>query len=187
MPWQTILIIRHAEKPSGEAGGFDERGVADEHSLTAQGWQRAGAWMELLAPSLPGLGMPVQTIFASRRTEIENGIGSKSRRPMQTVAPLAAKLGIPVALSFTKGEEQGLVEKLGATPGVVLVCWQHEKIPAIAAMFARQPGDPAPPKSWPDSVYNPILRFRREKQDDSAWSYDLLVPLMRAGDVPNPL
>ncbi len=80
-----------------------------------------------------------------------------------------------------------MAERLGAAPGVVLVCWQHEKIPAIAAMFARQPGDPAPPNAWPDSVYNPILRFRRERQDDPAWSYDLLVPLMLAGDAPEPL
>ena len=48
MPEQTILIIRHAEKPvAGRTYGVDETGAHDPRSLTPQGWLRAGAWAGL--------------------------------------------------------------------------------------------------------------------------------------------
>src|SRR5258707_8686182 len=42
MPEQTILIIRHAEKPeAGGDSGVDSTGAPDPRSLTVRGWQRA--------------------------------------------------------------------------------------------------------------------------------------------------
>jgi hypothetical protein len=39
-----IMLIRHAEKPiAGRVEGFRARGEKDDASLTARGWQRAGA------------------------------------------------------------------------------------------------------------------------------------------------
>ncbi|MEA2814532.1 MAG: hypothetical protein QOI93_2229, partial [Rhodospirillaceae bacterium] len=53
MAHQTILIIRHADKPEpGGDGGVDAVGVPDKNSLTPRGWQRAGIWAELFAPSV---------------------------------------------------------------------------------------------------------------------------------------
>ena len=40
MPEQTILIIRHAEKPEpGGDSGVDPTGAPDPRSLTVRGWQ----------------------------------------------------------------------------------------------------------------------------------------------------
>jgi hypothetical protein len=39
---QTILIIRHADKPDGEATGIDDTGAQGPKSLTPRVWQRAG-------------------------------------------------------------------------------------------------------------------------------------------------
>jgi broad specificity phosphatase PhoE len=115
MARQTILIIRHADKPEpGGDGGVDAVGVPDKNSLTPRGWQRAGIWAELFAPSLgqQRLLPKPSAIFASApasKAEIAAGHGgSKSRRPLETISPLAAKLGIDVDLRFAKGQEADL-------------------------------------------------------------------------------
>jgi len=41
MARQTILIIRHADKPEPGEDGGDAVGVPDQNSLTPRGWQRA--------------------------------------------------------------------------------------------------------------------------------------------------
>lgn len=128
----TILVIRHAEKPEAAGdNGIDATGAEDPESLTPRGWQRAGAWAELFAPSLgqqPALPKPT-AIFASApasHAEIAAaGGGSKSRRPLETITPLAAKLGIRIDLHFAKGAEADLAAAISAIKGVVLVCWQH--------------------------------------------------------------
>src|SRR4051794_27889179 len=59
-----IMIIRHAEKPlpSNRSRGITAGGRRDKRSLTVTGWQRAGALVELFAPSrgvpLEGLRRP---------------------------------------------------------------------------------------------------------------------------------
>jgi len=81
---KRFMFIRHAEKPGvpgdGKGGGVQPDGSQDGESLTVRGWQRAGALVQFFArPELkPGV------IFASGL-----GHGSKSKRPMQTVTPLA--------------------------------------------------------------------------------------------------
>ena len=48
----TIMIIRHGEKPAGKNApfGIDGTGNQSAGSLTVQGWARAGALAELFAP-----------------------------------------------------------------------------------------------------------------------------------------
>src|SRR3984893_15170054 len=91
-----IMIIRHAGK---NQHGSHDRGVTAggrpaHHEVTVRGWQRAGAWVHLLAP--PG-GLPdgsrihtPRSIFASDATR-----DSPSLRAMHTAGPLAGALGIP--------------------------------------------------------------------------------------------
>lgn len=129
---QTILIIRHADKPEpGGDGGVDSGGAPDAKSLTPKGWQRAGVWAELFAPSLERQAALLKptAVFASApasHAEMHAGEGgSKSRRPLETVTPLAAKLGIQVNQTFVKGREANLANAISGMDGVVLVCWQH--------------------------------------------------------------
>ena len=69
---ETILIIRHAEKPTlGGDSGVDLSGAESSHSLTPRGWQRAGAWAQLFVPPLgqkPALPTPT-ALFASAPRE----------------------------------------------------------------------------------------------------------------------
>lgn len=190
MAASTILLIRHAEKPPLWGAGVDDQGGGpDPESLAVRGWQRAGAWAELFAPSLLAEGaLPrPDRIFASRPAKKDGaGEGSKSRRPEQTVVPLALKLGLDGAdETYMKGQEAELAAAILPLEGVTLVCWQHEKVAAItAAIPTENPGDV--PGGWPDDRYNPVLRFRRA-EGEATWTFDQLVPVMLAGDSAAPL
>jgi hypothetical protein len=110
--------------------------------------------------------------------------GSKSRRPLETITPLAAKLGIAVNLSFAKGNEAALAQAICATDGVVLVCWQHEAIFTIAHELSRTL--PGLPSVWPGDRFNVILKFMRT-DEAAAWSSQQIVPRMLDGDSANPI
>jgi hypothetical protein len=186
---QTILIIRHAEKPAnGSAFGVDAVGNPDAKSLTPLGWQRAGAWTALFAPALgQPAALPRPTaIFASalaRREELEKGVGGRSRRPLETVMGLAAHLGLAIDQSVTKGQERDLAAALARIEGVALVCWQHETIAAIVRALAPQA--PAP-ETWPGDRFNVVFHLAR-KDRTAAWRFSQLAPIMLAGDKPDLL
>ena len=187
MAQQTLLLIRHAEKPEdGQPGGVAMDGTADRRSLTPRGWQRAGCWTELFAPSLGGnavLPRP-QAIFASVPASAHDfaadGAGSKSRRPLETVSMLAEKLNVEVDLRFSKGQEAALGGVLSGIQGATLVCWQHEDIGAIASALSPRPIEL--PGKWPSDRFNVILRFVRNGGAKAQWSFDQLAPLMFKGD-----
>jgi hypothetical protein len=186
MSAQTILIIRHAEKPEpDEASGIDETGGPDGKSLTPQGWQRAGAWAELFVPSL-GTPTALPTpdfIFASAPAGPadveEDKTGSKSRRPLETVTPLALKAGKTIDQGFTKGDEVALAKALSQTAGVSLVCWQHEDITRIAMAIA--PDVQGIPAVWPGDRFNVLYRLDRP-DTNSVWTFRQVVPVMLKGD-----
>jgi hypothetical protein len=190
MAGDTILIIRHAEKPTADKPvGVDESGGQDNHSLTPQGWQRAGAWASLFVPAFntpPVLPVPT-AIFASgpeTHEDIrENEEGSRSRRPLETVTPLARKLkGVKVRTDFVRGQEQQLAGLISGLSGVILVCWQHESIPAIAQGLTPRPT--RVPAHWPDDRFNVVYRFDRGA---ASWDFVQLTPLMLAGDLAEPI
>ncbi len=168
-----ILLIRHAEKPLGEAvpNGIDEDGILDRESLTPRGWQRAGALVPFFAGPDDRLGssrLPRPThLFAS-----QVGPQSSSRRPAQTIGPLAGRLGLSVDTRFQKGEIDQLAAAIGAIPGVVLVSWEHHLIGALAGSLLGQAPGTLP--IWPDDRYDVVwvfstgggsIRFRQVAQE----------------------
>jgi hypothetical protein len=103
-----IMVIRHAEKPTGQLSGVTEAGVTNAHDLIVRGWQRAGALACLLAPARGQLQDALLTkpefIFASAAADDSQPGDSKSRRPEETVTPLARLIGRDVNLTFSKGQ-----------------------------------------------------------------------------------
>ena len=174
-----IIVIRHAEKPTRKPmrKGIREDGTADPESLTVRGWQHAGA----LAAAFSGQGAGVAgqsvsrpgVIFAAgvgkKRAMIDGKlikVGSRSRRPLQTITPLAAALGLTPVTAHAKGEEVTLVADALRRTGVILVCWQHQKIPKIGNLIM---GDAVTvPQSWPEDRYDLIWVFDRSGR---AWSF----------------
>jgi hypothetical protein len=55
----------------------------------------------------------------------------RSRSSLETVSPLAQRIGVEVGLSFSKGEEKALAEAAQACLGPVLIAWQHENISTL--------------------------------------------------------
>jgi len=181
-----VLLIRHAEKPDGPGGtGLTPCGHADPASLTVRGWQRAGALAALFASNpllAPWMPSP-DKIYASAFREG----GGHSRRPEQTVQPLARKLGVPVDLCWALHQEEAFADALARSVGTALVCWQHQGLAALArAIAAPQRVTELPAEwSWPDDRYDVIWSLRRN-EPGGAWHFTQHCQSLLAGDPDRP-
>ncbi len=183
----VIMVIRHAEKPVDDSVGVTATGKHDDKSLIVQGWQRAGGLASLFDAQAPlaevVLPKPKQ-IYASDPEKDTDGTGSHSQRPLQTVTPLAAKLKLPVDLSFAKGQETQLAAALTKLSGPVLVAWQHESILAIAT--ALMGGAKGLPKAWPGNRFDVVWVFERQGPTDH-FSFSQICQNLLAGDSDTPI
>ena len=174
----TIYVIRHAEKPDGNAMGVNAMGGAAPESLIVRGWQRAGALASFFG-SNGGLPAP-DRIYASASTKLhtpEGKVGSKSERPDETVSVLAENLGLKVIEDFRKGQDPALVTEVTALKGTTLICWQREAIPTIAkAILGTSAGFP---QSWPSDRFDVIWRFVRPER---SWNFDQVCQRLLPGD-----
>jgi len=179
-----IMVIRHAEKPpaDGPPLGVTIGGENDPDSLTVRGWQRAGALACLFAPARgpfqdAALATP-GTIFASQTPPTKG-----SRRPPETITPLAERLGI-VPTTLEKDKVKNLVKNAKATEGIVLISWQHEDIPAIAELIL---GDATTvPRTWPGTRYDVIWVFDRDLAANTH-RFSQVPQCLLAGDSPEPI
>lgn len=173
----VIVIIRHAEKPDGTEApyGITEEGEQSAGSLTVRGWTRAGALAEaFLCPGKWDVPVPT-AIYASKPGE-EFGL-----RALQTVTPLAERLGLEADRSFRRGEEAGLAAALLAGRGCRLVAWEHHSIPDIVAHLGTV--TPSTIGKWRSDRYDVIWRFER---DSKGWEFRAIPQDLLAGDKPAP-
>lgn len=162
------MIIRHGEKPADPPAqpppyGIDAAGEQSEHSLLPRGWQRAGALAVILGEGAqPPLATP-QAVYAP-----DYGHDVVVHRAVETVTPLAHRLGLTVQTPARKGEEDHFVDQhLMATTGTALVCWEHHHIPALAEAYARAVGlavAELPPvaRFWPEDDFWSVILFRSD-------------------------
>jgi hypothetical protein len=180
MPGPTkIILIRHAEKPADPPPvGVDLNGAVNEHALLVRGWQRAGALVAFFAAPTHGKIATPKTIFAATVCDdpAVDPADARSLRPTLTVEPLAAKLGSAVTFvnDIPVGQEPDVIAAIKACSGVVLVSWEHKRIPKIAAGFVD-----APPE-WGER-YDPVWILDRKRNG----SYDLTIKYqdLLAGDL----
>jgi hypothetical protein len=179
---KKIMIIRHGEKP--EPGAPDE-GIApksgsDPASLTAEGWKRAEKLVEFFVRAeAPGIKTP-DKIFACRPTP-------DSRRPQETVSPLANALWNAAQrpqhfnTEIDRDDFAGLAAAVGASEGVCLICWEHDRIPAVAAAF---PHDPPSPGKWPGHRFDVVwvLDSRGDR-----WAFSQTPENLCPGDEDTPI
>jgi hypothetical protein len=190
-----IMVIRHAEKPDGTHEGVTAHGDQDKESLIVRGWQRAGALTVLFDPTNgslqnPNLAVP-KIIYAanpekpSEADDDEGKKGSKSKRPLQTITPLAERLGIKdkVNVEFAKGQEKEMVDSVLAKTGVVLISWQHEKISDIAKHIvgSKAPTKPIPTK-WPDDRFDIVWVFTPPASSSPEWGFVQVPQQLLSGD-----
>jgi broad specificity phosphatase PhoE len=141
-PPKTILLIRHAEKP---ASGMD---------LSPAGIERAKMLPKLFGGS--GAAAPhnlprPDLLFAAH-------VSKNSNRPVETITPLSAALGLPISHEIDDKDYATLAGELlgGKYAGkVVLVAWHHGSLPGLArALGAVPPYDP-----WPDTQFDRMWRI----------------------------
>ncbi len=175
---RTVMIIRHAEKPDGRARGVKTDGRKRASSLTVRGWQRAGALVQLFrgtsrSRSADRLPAPA-SIFASC---VE--AGEKSRRPRQTVRPLADRLGLKVDHRYGLDAEVELANVVRDATNPVLICWHHEAIPKLASLIAP---DVVVPPEWPADRFD-IVWLLDQRAPGKPWTLDQFAQMLLAGDL----
>jgi hypothetical protein len=122
-PVETIVFIRHGEKPEG---GFGQ--------LNCQGLNRALALPPIIAKSF---GRP-DAIFAPNPSHPKEDAGTLYDyvRPLATIEPTAIWFGLPVDVSIDFQDKMGLQAALENRhmpdhDVFVLVAWEHRQIAAI--------------------------------------------------------
>ena len=175
-----VLIIRHGEKV-GDPRKDDDGG----RHLSVRGSARAAAVPSLFIPTLPQLSCALHRhaldfvggyrqiplkgaasrfltpnfIFATARSK-------HSKRPIETVTPLATALNLPINDRFADRDPDikmmagAILNELAFAGKIVLICWHHGKIPDIVKAL----GISQPPK-WDGKVFDRIwqVTFPRRK------------------------
>jgi hypothetical protein len=172
-PPAVIYIIRHGEKP----GAPDDGGGGPD--LSVRGSARAAALPSLFAPSNGERGCRLSAVSPHDKREygakyVKTGLSepgsrfmtpeflfatkesSKSNRPFETITPLSATLELKPDNKYRDADYSDLAQKItsdGAFASkVILVCWHHGTIPALAKALGVQP----PPSSWPADVFDRV-------------------------------
>jgi hypothetical protein len=170
---ETIYIVRHGEKPADppvrEPGqqppaptppfGIDFDGNQNEHSLLPRGWQRSGALTALFDPATG----PLQAGLLTPGTLLSPTYGDPTKtvehRTYQTIQGLSERLGLEINSPFAEGQEPQLAGAVVSSySGIVLICWEHDHIPALASAFPTVAGTTIP-ATWPGDRFDVIWTF----------------------------
>lgn len=144
---ETIVLIRHGEKPAAGLG-----------QLSCQGLNRA---LALPAVIRKAFGKPA-AIFAPDPSEQKADLGMLYDyvRPLATVEPAAIAFGLPIHASIGQLEIDDLRQQLNAPTyqnSVVLVGWEHrELVPLAKALLREHGGNPQLVPKWNDDDFDSI-------------------------------
>jgi hypothetical protein len=149
---ETIVAIRHAEKPAASLG-----------QLTCRGLNRA---LALPAVLIPRYGKPDRIYAPDPGTRVGQ-LGNLSYsyvRPLMTIEPIAIQLEMPVnALIGFKNVGQlrkELMEPENAN-SVIYLAWEHVYLNEFAKRVLKEYGqDPSVVPDWPNEEYDRIYVFR---------------------------
>jgi len=162
---ETLVCIRHGEKPPGGLG-----------QLTCRGLNRALALPDVL---LAKYGKP-QFVFVPNPTQKVDGDGGYYYvRPLATIEPTAIRCGLPVNTEFGYREIEELERELRKPTyqnATVFIVWEHIMLHDFAkALVKHHGGDPAQVPSWPKDDYDTIFVFKITKdagKESFAFSVD---------------
>ncbi|HWH85509.1 MAG TPA: histidine phosphatase family protein [Pseudomonas sp.] len=120
---QTLVFLRHAEKPEGGLG-----------QLNCQGLNRAID----LSTLLPEKFGKADYVFAANPTRnVEEGELDNSYsyiRPLMTISPVAIKLGLPVNIEFSANDTSDLARELLDEKyhnSTIYTAWSHGYLPEL--------------------------------------------------------
>lgn len=143
---ETIVCLRHGEKPKGGLG-----------QLTCRGLNRALALPDVL---LGKYGTP-QFVFAPNPTQKVDPGGYYYVRPLVTIEPTAIRLGMPINTEFGYREIHGLENELDKPQyrsATVFVAWEHILLDQFVQNLVKDHGgNPTQVPPWPGNDYDTIF------------------------------
>ena len=154
---ETIVLVRHGEKPVKGLGQLD-----------CQGLNRAMA--------LPGVirrqfGRPVAIFAPDPAVKKEDGGQPYDYvRPLATIEPTAVAFGLPVEAGIGVWDREALQRALEAPDyrdALVVVAWEHQEIVKIArALLSGHGGNAAAVPDWKGSDFDSIYVVRLNRTGD---------------------
>ena len=163
---ETIVFIRHGEKPAD-----------DEGQLTAQGLNRALALPDVLIEKFGKSDFVFAPATTKKPGTHHHGAFSYVR-PLMTIEPTAIRLGLPVETKFAFDEIAGLQSEL-CTPvyqrATVFVAWEHhlldEMVKHLVSDFG---GNASDVPEWPEEDFDSIfvVRLRTDAQGRRSVSFE---------------
>jgi hypothetical protein len=147
---ETIVFLRHGEKPSGGYG-----------QLTCQGLQRALALPQVL---INRYGAP-QYLFAPNPTvTVPDAAGNFYYvRPIATIEPTAIRLGLPLNTRYGYNDAAGVQAELTSgtySSSTVFVAWEHQYLVTIAQNIMNTYGGGAAVPVWTSGDYDSLYVVR---------------------------
>ena len=152
---ETIVFLRHGEKPSDDYG-----------QLTCQGLNRALALPDVL---LRKYGTP-DFIFAPNPAQkiVNKRVEYSYVRALAAIEPTAVRLGLPIETKFGYKDIGPLQEELLSprySHTLIFVAWEHHKLEKLVKDILSKHGvDPAIVPIWSNDDYDSIyvLKVRSE-------------------------
>lgn len=161
---ETIVMLRHAEKPEGGLG-----------QLSCQGLNRALALPNVL---LGKFGTPA-VIFAPNPgvEKQDNGRSYSYIRPLATIEPTAIRVGLPVDTQWGFEDIESLQTRLLGDEMVdktVFVAWEHRLLEKLSRNMLKQLGaDSASVPAWDsddfDSIY--VIKIEQDGSDNKSATF----------------
>lgn len=157
MAQETIVAIRHAEKPAGGLG-----------QLTCKGLNRALALPKVL---IPRFGKPGAIYAPDPAVKVDEGNNQRYSyvRPLVTIEPTAIALGMPVntQIGYTDiAKLQAVLTAPANAHALIFVAWEHDMLNQFARQMLRSYGkNPSEVPPWPDSDYDRIYIFKIRQND----------------------
>lgn len=149
MPAQ-VVIIRHAEKP------------LNGNEVNQQGCERAFSLPAFFINNaiVNQYGKPV-ALFAAQPDKVGGSL-----RPIETLAPTAQALGLPILDSATRVNYASMIQSILNSPqykgATILISWEHNAIPGLAQAL----GASLTPNTsnWPGQVFDEawVLSFHKK-------------------------
>jgi hypothetical protein len=148
---ETIIFLRHGEKPTAEYG-----------QLNCQGLNRALALPKVLIENYGRADF----IFAPDPAKkiSKNGVDYSYTRALATIEPTAIELGLPVETKFGY-KEVDLLEKELLAPryerSLLFIAWEHLKLQQLVkSLVAALGNDPAVVPPWSNDDFDSIYVVR---------------------------
>jgi len=158
---ETIVLVRHGEKPALGLGQLDCQGLNRALALPAVIGKELGEPTAIFAPD------PAQS-------KEDHGQPYNYVRPLATIEPTAIAFGLPVDASIGVSDIDALRQKLESPTyrnALLVVAWEHtEIVQLVRHLIADHGGDPAVVPDWKGSDFDPmyVVRITRTGEQSAA-------------------